>query len=719
MNEDTVELDKINLTEWEKEPSVMDLKQDLENSKPAHDAHVSQVRKWNDLRNVSGKAQPKLVKGRSKIQPKLIRRQAEWRYSALSEPFLSTEKLFEVSPVTFEDTTGAEQNETVINWQFRSKINKVKFIDEYVRTAVDEGSVIVRLGWLRQTKLKTVQQSIFNYMEAGTEEELTALDEAVQFKAANPRGFMELPEEVQASVDYFIETGVATVATVAGIEEVEEEEILQNKPTVEIISPSNCYLDPSSGGDIEKSNFVIISFETSKAELMKDGRYKNLNKVIWSGNTILGEPDHKTTTPTDFNFNDDLRKRVVAYEYWGYYDVEGKDELTPIVATWIGDTMIRMEANPFPDEKPPFVVVPYLPVRGEITGEPDAEILEDNQAILGAVTRGMIDLMGRSANSQQGTAKGFLDATNKRRFESGQDYEFNPVMGGPSVAVYQHKFPEIPNSALTMLNLQNHEAEALSGVKSFAGGMSGEGYGKVVAGIKGMLDASGKREMNILRRLAKGVIDIGNKIMAMNAVFLSEEETIRVTNTKFVKVRREDLKGNFDLIVDISTAEVDEAKAQDLGFMLQTMGPDMDPAMSRMILSDIAKLKRMPELANRIDTYQPEPDPFQEEMKQLELELKKTQIEKLKSEIAENNADAGKKQAEAMSSGLEMMRTQTGESHAEKLDMVGEQARANQDLEITKSLLKPRKPEESAPDVMAAVGYNELTDPTKVNTRRF
>ncbi|MFP3693873.1 hypothetical protein, partial [Burkholderia sp. SIMBA_048] len=76
-----------------------------------------------------------------------------------------------------------------------------------------------------------------------------------------------------------------------------------------------------------------------------------------------------------------------------------------IVATWIGDTLIRMEKNPFPDQKLPFIIIPYLPVKREAFGEPDAELLEDNQKILGAVTRGMIDLLGRSANGQQGFAK--------------------------------------------------------------------------------------------------------------------------------------------------------------------------------------------------------------------------------------------------------------------------------------------------------------------------
>ena len=62
-----------------------------------------------------GKSRPTKIKGRSSVQPKLIRRQAEWRYSALTEPFLGTNKLYKVSPLTFEDARSAKQNELLPN----------------------------------------------------------------------------------------------------------------------------------------------------------------------------------------------------------------------------------------------------------------------------------------------------------------------------------------------------------------------------------------------------------------------------------------------------------------------------------------------------------------------------------------------------------------------------------------------------------------------------
>ncbi len=712
MNYQTAEDQTGNLTNWKKEPTLADLKFDLEGAKPAQLEHLNNVQRWNDLLNVKGKAKPPKIKGRSEAQPKLIRRQAEWRYSALTEPFLGSAKMFEVKPKTFEDSNASKQNEMLLNHQFNTVINKVVFIDNFVRTAVDEGSAIVRIGWLRATKMVKETVPVYQYEALIDPEQIQEFEGVVASKKDDLRTFKETaPKELQKAVEYFEETGQPNVASVVGEEEVEVEKVLQNHPTAEVMNPANVFLDPSCQGDFNKAQYAIFSFETSKAELLKEPkRYKKeqLDKVDWANLATIVEPEHETKTPTDFQFKDEARKRVVAYEYWGFRDINDDGVLVPIVATWVGNQLLRMELNPFPDEKIPLVLVNYLPVKRSVFGETDAELLGDNQAILGATMRGMIDLMARSANGQQGFAKGMLDPLNKRKYENGQDYEYNPSQS-PSGNLIEHKFPEIPQSAMLMVQLQNQEAEALTGVKSFAGGISGNAYGDVAAGIRGVLDAASKREMAILRRLSKGITEIGEKITSMNAVFLSEEETVRITNEEFVVILREDLKGKFDLIVDISTAEIDEQKSKDLSFMLQTMGPDMDPAMTRMILSEIAYLKKMPELANKIAKFQPQPDPLQEKLKELQIAKIQAEIDKITADTNLANAKAKEAEANADKKALDFVEQETGTQHERALAQAEAQAQGNKELTITKALVTPKKENERDPDIEGGIGYTELS----------
>ena len=361
-----------------------------------------------------------------------------------------------------------------------------------------------------------------------------------------------------------------------------------------------------------------------------------------------------------------------------------------------------MEENPFPDQKLPFVVVPYLPVKKSLYGEPDGELLIDNQNILGAVTRGMIDVMARSANGQIGIRKDALDVVNKRKWESGKDYEFNPGVD-PRQAVINHTYPELPNSAFQMLMHQNNEAESLSGIKAFNDGITGAGLGDTAAAANGALGAAAQREMGILRRLSDGMKKIARKILAMNQEFLSDEEVIRVTNNEFVTVKRDDLAGYFDLRLSISTAEADEQKAKELAFMLQTTGQQFGLEMYKIILAEIAELRKMPELAQQLRNFKPEPNPMADATAQATLRALELENFKLEAEINKINAEAGKAQADAQNKGadtdrknLDYVQEESGVNQERELEKGKAQARGNMELEVLKKQLEPSK-DESTP----------------------
>lgn len=624
----------VGLTKWKNAPKLSQLKHDLQQSQTLHTSHVSNVNRWLDNLFVRGAAKVSGGRGRSSIVPKLIRKQAEWRYPALSEPFLSTSDLFQIDPVSHEDKKAALQNELVLNNQFQTKINKTAFIDTYVRKAVNEGTAIIRTGWMYEEA--EVYEDVPQFQFFLDESVMQEYEPLAQMQQQEPDTFANLDPALKAGFEATQQAQQPIRAVVTGYTKEKKVKPVRNHPTVEICDIRNVYIDPTCEGDLDKAQFIIHSFESSMSELKRDGRYKNLEQINVENASTYSDPDHSYGEQSQtFSFADTARKKITVYEYWGYFDIDGSGITKPIVATWVGNTLIRLEDNPFPDGKPPFVVVPYLPITGSVYGEPDGELLEDNQKILGAVTRGMIDLLGKSANSQTGFAKNMLDATNKMRYERGEDYEFNPN-ADPRGSVHMHTYPEFPQSAMTMLQLQNGEAESLTGVRAFAGqGITGVGLGDTAAAVRGALDAASKREMGILRRLSNGIIQLGRKLVAMNGQFLGEEEVVRITNTEFIKVRRDDLAGNFDLRLTISTAESDQAKAQELAFMLQTMGNTMEPDMSRMILADIARLHKLPDVAFKIETFQPQPDPFQEQMKQLQLQEMQAKIALLQAQAQE------------------------------------------------------------------------------------
>ena len=625
---------------WKKIPTVEDLKADLTSAQPSHQAHCDKIDKW--LKKLAGEIQAsvKPVKGRSQIQPKLIRKHAEWRYSSLEEPFLSTKDLFDIDPMTAEDVNGANENEILINYQWNTKINKVRFINEYVRTAVDEGTVIVQVGWLHEKEKRKVnvavkltpeqlQMKLYSMVSQGqlTQEEAIA-------KMQDPNEYVQWVKR-------------------------EQEYVKHNHPVVRVCEYDRVIVDPTCEGDMEKAQFVIVPTETSISELLKDGTY-DLSELFTDStmseidkskidddtfySTFSSSQREKQLNP--FTFKDVARKKLTMYEYYGYWDVDGDNKTRAIKAVWVGNTLIKLEELPFPDNKLPFVLVQFMPERKSIYGTPDGKLIEDNQDILGAVLRGIIDIMGRSANGQQLLAKDFLDPINQLKYDKGENAYFNPGKD-PRLSVHMQTFPEIPNSAMQMIDLLNTDAESLTGVMAFNTGISGQALGNTATGVRGALDSASKRELGILRRLSQGIEQIGRKMIAMNSEFLSDEEVIRVTNKEFRTIKKDDLAGDYDLRVNISTAESDNQKIEKLAFMMQTGQQSMDPEEAKLVRAEIYKLQKMPDLADKVLSYQPQPDPMAQKLQELEIRKLETDIEKNQADIADKYARAGENKIDA------------------------------------------------------------------------
>lgn len=678
MNNDQVSLNYLsedadikNLVDWQNPPTIKDLKKDLSEALPSHNTHVDKVNGW--ISALRGELKIKIQEGRSKVQPKLIRKQNEWRYSALEEPFLSTDDMFVVNPVTHLDVDAARQNMLVLNKQFRVDIPKVQFINKYVRTAVNTGTVIVKLNW--EVEKGTVIEEVPVYTQTA-EELYTVLQQKVMSG--------EIPEQEAMAL---MESGTPIQV---GVEPQEVEKEIINRPVLQVRDSRNIIIDPSCEGDIENAQFIIDKFLTDMSTLKKDSRYSNLDKIsekeYSTSITDYSYYNSEFHNDPNFSFNDKPRKKMMAYEYWGYWDINGDGIVKPIVATWIGDTIIRLEENPYPDKKLPFVVVQYLPPDVDtVYGDADASLLKDNQEIIGAVSRSMIDLIGRSANAQQGVRKDLLDPINRDKFNKGLDFEYNPV-ANVGDALYMTKLPELPRSTLEIIQMQNNEAEALTGVKAFAGGITSQALGDSVGGIRSALDATAKRELSILRRLSEGLKQIGRKIMAMNAVWLSDEEIIRVTDDEFVAIKRSDLAGNFDLTLSVSTAEMDNQKASELAFMLQTLGNSVPFDISKLILCKIADLRKLPDLSRMIAEYQPQPDPLAQQKAELECELLRAQIANEHAKANENAVDVQLKQAKTQS---ELAKAGKLSSETDKMDLdyVEQASGLQQERELEKQLM--------------------------------
>ena len=587
-----------------KEKILSALKEDLRAADTLRLETVAKVESWKKQYN--GEPYGNEQTGKSEIVSRDIKRQDEWQHASVKDPFVSHSDIVKCNPVTFEDRQAAEQNELVLNYQFTRQFNRYRFITDVVKLLSTEGTVVVKCSW--------------DYEDEEVENEYPVYD-------LDP--IQGIPVQVDTKL-------------------VKELKVLRNQPDAEICRIEDIYLDPTSRGDINKAQFVIHRYESDLSTLRRAKKYKNLKQlsqhVAKEAGVTSAVDDYDPEDESEFRFMDQPRKKILVHEYWGNYDVKGTGIAEPIICTWVEGVIIRLESNPYPDKKIPFLVLANNSIPFQLHGEANAELIGDNQKIATAVKRGLIDNMASSNNAQKGIRVGALDTLNKKRFLNNRNFEYN----GTKDDFYDGNYNQIPSSVFTILEMVNNETESITGVKGFSGGINGSGLGNTATSARGALDAVSVRRLDIVRNIAENMIKpLMRKWMAYNSEFLGEEEVVRITNDQFIPIKRDDLKGTIDIQIEVSTAEDNSSKAQELSFLLQTLGQQMDPSMTKILMGQIAKLHKMPDLAKQIEEFQPQPDPYIEEMKQLEKQKLQAEIEERLSRARENEVDLRAKTARA------------------------------------------------------------------------
>jgi hypothetical protein len=702
---------------WTHPPSLMDLQHDIDGAIIEHDLIIDEINEHLDYYHTNpGAGRPHKIKGRSNAQPQSIRKAAEWRYATLSEPFLDSPDIFKGEPTTYVDVDGTKEAEQILNYQFRNQIGLVEFIDGYIKDMVDTGTGIIRTSWELVERKKEVEQDIVNYVP---DNRLAPLyTRLMEMLSKDPAQFKEsVPEDIKLALKKSMEQQKPLRREVLGTETVTVIETIKNQPKLEVCDYRDVIPDPTCRGIQEDMKFCGYRIRTTKADLKTDPRYFNVDDIVVKTAAVVRQ-DALDTDSEDmdqdsdtFQFKDPNRQPIEGIEYWGFVDVDDSGILTPVVFTWFGNTLVRAEENPYPDKQIPFIFVPYLKKRNSLYGEPDGALLQEDQKISGAITRGVIDILAKNANGQRGIPKGALDYSNLMLYREGKDYEFNPTTPQGRDGITQiTKFPEIPQSAIAVQQL------AEQNIKEMVGTVRGEGsqnQGNYIgtqaspAQVAGMSKAA-RRELGILRRISDGIIKVGHKICEMNREFLNDEEFIRITDGSFANVKRKHLDCRYDLTLSISTAEDDSTKAQELAFLLQTSTGVMDQDFVRELLADIADLRRMPDKAAKYRAYQPQPDPIQQQISQLQVAKLQAEIAEIQGRTVENQAEAQREQAHAekhladakLSSAkadavnLKYVEDETGVSHQRDVEKQMAQAKGNMMLESHKTDLDSRRANE-------------------------
>ena len=590
-------------------------KKDLANSEPNKKLWAEQILTWTKEYEGEpyGNEDPKGKK--ATVVSRDIKRSAAAQHASVIDPFVSNDDIIKCSPNTHSDIQTARQSELLLNYQFCRDFDRYNFISDSFKVMQREGTVIARVSWEFEEEEQLVDVPVMG---------LVPVQDPQQAQQMQMQG---LPPYAKGQIGVTQELQMVTTV---------------NRPRVELVRNSMLWIDPTAEGTIDDAKFVVYKYKSSLSQLRKDGKYKNLDNIIVDGEQIWDEdsPYYRDDT---FTFSDKPRKELEVVEYWGYYDMNEDGIAEAIVCTWVGDTIIRLEENPYPDGALPFVSCSYDSTPYSIYGVSHGDTISTDQKIKTGIKRAILDTLDASTNGQRGVKKGTLDIANKRKFDRGENFEYL----GSSQDMWEGKFNAIPTDVLNFYNMIDSEIQTLAGTRP-TGPSSGSNTVDSMVRTNGM-DISARRETDISRNFKENfLVPILRKWYSMDAEWMEEDQIIRVTDEEFIAIKPDDLQGRIDITMNVATKEVENEKSNNLSFMLQTMSQSLPFDLTKLLLAEQARLKGMPELAKKIEEFQPQPDPMAQQMQQLEMQKLQSEINERNSRVGENHIDARLKEAKAV-----------------------------------------------------------------------
>lgn len=427
----------------------------------------------------------------------------------LAPRMVSNKPQIDIMPREPGDVAYAKVMADLVDFQWDQMEMQVKLPD-IVKSMLLYGTAIVKIGWLTEKETKEVEEDV---------------DES----------FPEL-----------------------GKVKVKQEVTEYDGPTVELVDLYDFFVDPKAV-DMDSARWVIHrTYKTLKdlKELQRQGVYKNINlierkaKVVESDNqkserySTLG-----ASIPTD-NVNEENEK-VELLEYW---------EDNKVITLANRKVVIRDDKNPFKHGKKPFVRIVDQSVPHEFYGIGELEPIESLQYELNNRRNQRMDNVTLALNRMWKIKNGANVDEDELVSDAGGVIHTDDMNGVEEVLM-----PDVTSSSYQEETIIKGDIQQTTGVSDFTRGVGSDSLGNDTAtGISLIQEAGSSRFRLKIQNLEEmGIKKIGQMLVSMNEQFIDEEKVIRIVGNegiRFMSLRPEDLKGNFDVVVQAgSTMIVNEA----------------------------------------------------------------------------------------------------------------------------------------------------------------
>ncbi len=421
-------------------------------------------------------------------------------------------------------------------------------------------------------------------------------------------------------------------------------------PTTVIVDPDSVIFDPSATllkdavFAIERKK-VAINAILANPNLYGEHTLEGLSELDASVSTDYDRDE--IGNDTSFNFTDRSRQLVDVNFYYGKIPLDDSGEIVPVLIIWSSNFLINAMESPYPESWNgiPFSSEVYSRVSGSMYGDSLPTLLQDNQEIETQLQRSIFDTLDASTNGQRGFKAGTLDPVNKRRFKSGKDFEFN----GQNVEIWEGAYNPISPDIYNLKDRTQQDSEELSGISRLNAGLDPRALNSnVSATASSLVNSAAERRLLLLTRHVSSVLeDMFRKWLDLNLLYL-QSASVRVGGTIY-DVSGLDLDGNYDITLHIATAGQEQAKVQQLGFLIPQLA--QNPATPQSIIMDLtAKMteamglydtaEKLEVVAKQMEQAEQNPQQGPSVEEQVAFESEQAKIAKDKSQALLNQAKA-------------------------------------------------------------------------------
>lgn len=406
------------------------------------------------------------------------------------------------------------------------------------------------------------------------------------------------------------------------------------KPGSKHIDPWNLYPDPACGESIHNGSYTWEREYISARQLRDMIDMPGYDR----GEILAALKEGATVSQSRLASDGATMKQEDQFELWIFYGqcdaddleaygVDSEDE-TPkasAMAVIVNDRLIKVALNVMDTGDFPYDVLAWKRRPGMPWGTGVSRQIRTIQRILNGALRAMMDNSGLSASPQIIIGNGVVPADGNYTLRGGKIWRLDPDAGITDVRAAFTSFV-VPSTQAEMMNIIEwamRRAEDVTGQSAMLQGIRGDAPETL-----GGMEMQNNNSKSVLRRLAKRMDD-----------FVTDPHIQRYYDWQMQHSERDDIKGDFQIVVRASSALVERASQQQflMSLLQASANPvyELDPAKLAMELIkgqriDPTTVRMTPD---KVASMQGQPSPVD----QAKVELLQAQADNTKAKTMVDN----------------------------------------------------------------------------------